>query len=260
MVAALVPRPVVRVAPGEIETAPMFLVVEAEPESVPAPVVVTTMPEEHFEAPPSVLAQIGLLEPRESPQQPTTAAPPSLDQPPTQTRRSHVFADAVHAAGRSLDRASEAVGGFRVRVIAGLSSLPPVTAQGAGEPSKAAGNAPTDKPGGGEPSAPPPSGNAGLALRGPVPARDNPPPVYPKDEARQGHQGTVLLHVVVSKDGRVVSTEVSRSSGFSALDSTAAETVRGWRFDPALDHDGHPQQCEADLPIYFTLKVPRGGR
>jgi TonB family protein len=236
----------------------MFLVVEPEPEPAPRRVETAMVLEQDFEAPPSVLAQIGLLQPREQLSQPQTATAPAPPTPqPVQTSRSHTLADAVHVAGRSLDRAGAAIGGLRERVIVGLSKLPPMPASGSGEPGATAGSSTAEKSGGSAPSAPTPSGNAGTARRGPVPAADNPAPVYPKDEARQGHQGTVLLHVIVGNDGRVVSAAVSRSSGFSMLDSTAADTVRAWRFDPAIDSDGRPMQCEADLPIHFTLK-PRG--
>jgi protein TonB len=61
-----------------------------------------------------------------------------------------------------------------------------------------------------------------------------PYPVY-TDEARHVKmQGTVTLRVLVSADGKASEIRVLRGVGFG-LEERAAQTVRGWKFNPARD-------------------------
>lgn len=62
----------------------------------------------------------------------------------------------------------------------------------------------------------------------------NPPPLYPPQAAVQGIQGTVVLRLTVSAQGEVAALEVHQSSGHGMLDAAAVQTVRNWRFEPAL--------------------------
>ncbi len=61
----------------------------------------------------------------------------------------------------------------------------------------------------------------------------NPPPVYPAAARRNGEEGTVTLHVLVTAEGAPSRIELERSSGSRLLDAAAIEAVRGWRFQPA---------------------------
>jgi protein TonB len=58
-------------------------------------------------------------------------------------------------------------------------------------------------------------------------------PSYPHTARRLGIQGTTLLSVFVAADGRVSDVVVKQSGGHPDLDSTAAEAVKRWRFEPA---------------------------
>jgi protein TonB len=62
---------------------------------------------------------------------------------------------------------------------------------------------------------------------------NNPPPAYPRSARRSGEQGTVTLRVFVGADGVPAAIELERSSGSSALDAAALESVKSWRFVPA---------------------------
>lgn len=62
---------------------------------------------------------------------------------------------------------------------------------------------------------------------------NNPPPAYPRSARRNGEQGTVTLRVHVGADGVPAAVELERSSGSSALDASALESVKSWRFVPA---------------------------
>ena len=77
-------------------------------------------------------------------------------------------------------------------------------------------------------------------------------PVYPESARRAGIQGTTLLRIHIEADGRVSEVSVQRSAGHQSLDEAAAEAVRRWRFDPALDSAG-PVSMWAVVPVEFRI-------
>lgn len=78
------------------------------------------------------------------------------------------------------------------------------------------------------------------------------PPVYPPRCLRMGIEGTVRVRVLVGEDGRVQEVTVGKSSGEAALDESAMDAVRQWRFEPAK-RDGVPVRAWAVVPIEFKL-------
>lgn len=78
-------------------------------------------------------------------------------------------------------------------------------------------------------------------------------PPYPRDALRSGHQGTVVLQVLVGVDGRPLEVVVETGSGYRELDETARRHVlRRWRFQPAM-RDGRAVQAIGLVPIEFRL-------
>lgn len=77
-------------------------------------------------------------------------------------------------------------------------------------------------------------------------------PPYPLLARKRGYQGTVLLEVLVSKDGKATSIQLSRSSGYNILDRAAIKGVRGWLFYPAKRGD-ELFEMWVKIPIRFTL-------
>ena len=67
----------------------------------------------------------------------------------------------------------------------------------------------------------------------------NAAPAYPTSARRMGEQGRVKLDVHVGVDGAVIDVQLRESSGSAALDRSATEAVRKWRFRPAMV-DGQP--------------------
>jgi len=57
-----------------------------------------------------------------------------------------------------------------------------------------------------------------------------PKPKYPMIAKRRGIEGTVVLDISLAADGRVSQAIVIESSGSSALDRSALQTVKSWRF------------------------------
>jgi protein TonB len=81
----------------------------------------------------------------------------------------------------------------------------------------------------------------------------NPPPQYPQAARRAGEQGTVMLRVLVKRDGLPARVEVEKSSGSSQLDAAARDTVWGWRFVPAREGDD-PVESWVLVPVVFRLE------
>lgn len=81
----------------------------------------------------------------------------------------------------------------------------------------------------------------------------NPEPRYPLIARRRGEQGTVMLKVLVTREGGAASVSVDKSSGSAALDQAAVETVRGWRFTPAR-RGSETVESSVLVPIVFRLE------
>lgn len=76
-------------------------------------------------------------------------------------------------------------------------------------------------------------------------------PPYPPREVRMRHEGEVLLRIRIGADGRPMAVEVERSSGYAALDQSAARHVmRTWRFVPP----GGDGRAIGLLPVRFSLQ------
>jgi protein TonB len=79
-------------------------------------------------------------------------------------------------------------------------------------------------------------------------------PRYPRDEAKAGVQGRVMLRILVGIDGRPVEVTIDKSSGNRVLDRTAREHVlKTWTFKPAM-RDGQAVQAYGLVPIDFTMQ------
>ena len=77
-------------------------------------------------------------------------------------------------------------------------------------------------------------------------------PDYPRDARRRGEQGTVVLSVLVGRDGLPKEVAVARSSGYRQLDREAREAVLRWRFRP-VHANGATVEARGLVPIKFDL-------
>jgi len=135
------------------------------------------------------------------------------------------------------------------------AAAPPAVAAGAREPID---SAPSSRGGDGP-------GKPAVASRTPDPAPSGPivrsarpkggyqvRPVYPESARRAGIQGTTLLRIHIEADGHVSDVSVQRSAGHQSLDEAAADAVRRWRFEPALNSAG-PVSMWAVVPVEFRI-------
>ena len=77
-----------------------------------------------------------------------------------------------------------------------------------------------------------------------------PDPTYSKEARSQNYNGKVVLLVVVTREGKAGDIQVLKSPGLG-LDEKAIETVRKWKFKPAMK-DGRPVACR--VPVEFTFR------
>jgi periplasmic protein TonB len=78
-------------------------------------------------------------------------------------------------------------------------------------------------------------------------------PPYPAMARKRAMEGTVMLQVLVNKDGQVDDLEIETSSGFSLLDRAALTAVRKWRFEPGRQGEKKIQMW-VRVPVTFKLK------
>jgi TonB family protein len=78
-------------------------------------------------------------------------------------------------------------------------------------------------------------------------------PMYPHDELKAGHEGTVKLGFLVKADGTVSDTRVLASTGFSALDEAARGALAGCQFRPAM-RGGQPVETWTAVQYVWSTK------
>lgn len=82
--------------------------------------------------------------------------------------------------------------------------------------------------------------------------RENPPPSYPAKARRRHLEGTVILEVQVSREGRVENLSVKESSGHRILDRAAVSSVEQWIFEPGR-RNGVRVAMTVLVPVRFSL-------
>jgi protein TonB len=77
-------------------------------------------------------------------------------------------------------------------------------------------------------------------------------PPYPREALADSAEGTVWLLVRVDENGAVIDISVDKSSHNRYLDRSALETVKKYRFNPAM-RDGKRVGSLVRVPVRFTL-------
>lgn len=76
---------------------------------------------------------------------------------------------------------------------------------------------------------------------------------YPMHSRRQGHQGRVVVHVVIAASGRLVSAQVLTGSGLETLDRAALGMVQRARLPPLSPGLG-AESATFTIPIVFAIR------
>ena len=80
-----------------------------------------------------------------------------------------------------------------------------------------------------------------------------PQPAYTNEARAAKLNGTVVLKVVVTADGRTENVQVMNGPG-SGLERQAIEAVKNWRFRPADGPDGTPVTCQIEVEVTFKIR------
>lgn len=80
---------------------------------------------------------------------------------------------------------------------------------------------------------------------------------YPEALRRAKKQGIVHLRVLITPQGTVSAIEISSSSGTAGLDEAAVDSVRKWKFRPALQGDKAVESWTI-VPINYSLLKFKG--
>jgi TonB family protein len=78
-------------------------------------------------------------------------------------------------------------------------------------------------------------------------------PVYPDAAKSAGIDGTVILHAVISMDGRPLSLRVMNGEVDPDLVRSAIEAVSQWRYTPTL-LNGEPIEVDTTITVIYTLQ------
>ncbi len=77
-------------------------------------------------------------------------------------------------------------------------------------------------------------------------------PVYPESARSAGVSGIVILHAIISKDGKPLSLRVMNSQIDPDLARSAVEAVSQWRYTPTL-LNGEPIEVDTTIMVNFSL-------
>jgi TonB family protein len=77
-------------------------------------------------------------------------------------------------------------------------------------------------------------------------------PVYPESARSAGVSGIVILHAIISKDGKPLSLRVMNSQIDPDLARSAVEAVSHWRYTPTL-LNGEPIEVDTTIMVNFSL-------
>lgn len=81
---------------------------------------------------------------------------------------------------------------------------------------------------------------------------NNSAPKYPRLSKRLREEGTVLLELLISKEGTVNEVAIKESSGYPRLDRAAMKAVKRWRYTPA--HQGNETIAyRYEQPVRFSM-------
>jgi protein TonB len=81
----------------------------------------------------------------------------------------------------------------------------------------------------------------------------NPPISYPKRARLKGYEGTVVLEVLVNRNGQVDDLRILASSGYAILDRSAVKSVKSWSFKPAKKGTDTVDMW-VQVPVRFKLE------
>lgn len=85
----------------------------------------------------------------------------------------------------------------------------------------------------------------------------NPGPIYPSMSYKQGEEGTVIIKLLIGRDGSPQDLRIAQSSGYPRLDRAALTAAASTRCDVFLNRKaGNPNAVWMTKPFAFRLTDP----
>ncbi len=78
-------------------------------------------------------------------------------------------------------------------------------------------------------------------------------PAYPELAKQAGIEGTVLLRLLIGRDGKVLSVSIIQSNVTPAMEKAAIAAARKFRFEPARKGT-HPVRANMAFPVTFRIQ------
>ena len=85
--------------------------------------------------------------------------------------------------------------------------------------------------------------------------RECPAPAYTNAALAAKFQGTVELRAVIQPDGTATNIEVVQGAPYD-LDANAVDTVKHWRFNPAIGPNGKPVAVISPIEVTYVIGAP----
>jgi periplasmic protein TonB len=79
-----------------------------------------------------------------------------------------------------------------------------------------------------------------------------PPPLYPMGAKRNQEEGTVVLLLTIDAQGRVIESQVDKTSGYDRLDEAAMSGSKTWKLIPGTV-DGKPTAMKYKFAVTFKI-------
>lgn len=95
-----------------------------------------------------------------------------------------------------------------------------------------------------------------FASASPTPGADTPAPTYPKDALEKKIGGFVMLHLLVTADGKVKDVRVVTSTPKGVFEEVSIEAAKKWALQPPIK-DGKPVEGWVQVPITFEPNRPK---
>ena len=77
-------------------------------------------------------------------------------------------------------------------------------------------------------------------------------PEYPIEALRKGQEGKVIIQMIITKEGKVLSPMVISSIPEGVFDESALKAIKGWLFEPEMK-SGKPIATRAIMPMAFKI-------
>ena len=79
-------------------------------------------------------------------------------------------------------------------------------------------------------------------------------PPYSAAMRRAGEEGEVTVKALIDVNGRVIESQVERSSGFRRLDEASREAILACRYRPGIGADGNPVRMWVSVVTKWSLR------